>query len=212
MGTKKFPLKDKDKGYCINAYFHICSSSPSQTVLEICIRRGVLPRYSPTIWTGPSSVHLHEMCGCGPLPLKWIGVRILNYLDDWLFLAQSKEELCAHRSLLLSHLESLGFRIKLSKSLLSPSQRISFLGAVFDSSQMPGFCRNAPWAGTSGVIQSWGQPPPENVSDPTGPHGSSLLTISLGLLLGTLSCTKALVPWKSLHLYQLGVELGSVSS
>ncbi len=30
-------------------------------------------------------------------------VRILNYLDDWLILAQSREQLCEHRDLVLSH-------------------------------------------------------------------------------------------------------------
>lgn len=70
---------------------------------------------------------------CPLLPLKRKGVRILNYLDDWLIMAPSRDKLCAHRSLLLSYLERLGFRINLAKSLLPPSQKISFLGAVFDS-------------------------------------------------------------------------------
>ncbi|CAM4491588.1 unnamed protein product [Leuciscus chuanchicus] len=59
-------------------------------------------------------------------------MRILNYLDDWLILAQSEAELQTHRSWLLSHLECLG----LSKSVLSSSQRITFLRTVIDSVQM----------------------------------------------------------------------------
>ncbi len=69
-------------------------------------------------------------------PLRRMGVRILNYLDDWLVLAQSEVELLSHRTLLLSHLERLGLRINFAKSTLSPSQRISFLGTVLDSTQM----------------------------------------------------------------------------
>ncbi len=38
------------------------------------------------------------------------GVRILNYLDDWLILAQSRDQLCAHRDLVLRHLSQLGLR------------------------------------------------------------------------------------------------------
>ncbi len=51
-------------------------------------------------------------------PLQEVGVRILNYLDNWLILAQSREQLGDHRDLVLWHLR---------KSKLSPVQRISFL-------------------------------------------------------------------------------------
>ncbi len=69
-------------------------------------------------------------------PLRQMGIRILNYLDDWLILAQSEVELLSHRTLLLSHLECLGLRVNFAKSALSPSQRVSFLGTVLDSAQM----------------------------------------------------------------------------
>ncbi len=57
-------------------------------------------------------------------PLRQMGIRILNYLD----------ELLSHRSVLLSHLECLGLRVKLAKSVLSPSQR-SWV-TVIDSARM----------------------------------------------------------------------------
>ncbi len=69
-------------------------------------------------------------------PLRQMGIRILNYLDDWLVLTLSEVELLYHRSLLLSHLECLGLRVNLAKSALSPSQRILLLGTVFKSVQM----------------------------------------------------------------------------
>ncbi len=59
--------------------------------------------------------------------------RILNYLDDWLILAQSQDQLCEHRDLVLSHLSRLGLRVNWVKSKLSPMQRISFLGMELDS-------------------------------------------------------------------------------
>ncbi len=65
-----------------------------------------------------------------------MGIRILNYLDDWLILAQSEVELLSHRNLILSHLERLGLRVNFAKSALSPSQRVSFLGTVLDSARM----------------------------------------------------------------------------
>ncbi len=69
-------------------------------------------------------------------PLREVGVRILNYLDDWLILAQSREQLGDHRVLVLRHLSQLGLRVNWEKSKLSPVQRISFLGVELDSVSM----------------------------------------------------------------------------
>ncbi len=69
-------------------------------------------------------------------PLREVDVRILNYLDDWLILAQSREQLGDHRDLVLRHLSQLGLRVNWEKSKLSPVQRISFLGVELDSVSM----------------------------------------------------------------------------
>ncbi len=53
-------------------------------------------------------------------PLREVGVRILNYLDDWLILAQSREQLGDPRDLVLRHLSQLGLRVNWEKSKLSP--------------------------------------------------------------------------------------------
>ncbi len=68
--------------------------------------------------------------------LQEVGVRILNYLDDWLILAQSREQLGDPRDLVLRHLSQLGIRVNWEKSKLSPVQRISFLGVELDSVSM----------------------------------------------------------------------------
>ncbi len=57
-------------------------------------------------------------------PLREVGVRILNYLDDWLILAQSREQLGDHRDLVHRHFSQLGLRVNWEKSKLSPVQRI----------------------------------------------------------------------------------------
>ncbi len=67
------------------------------------------------------------------VPLREQGVRILNYLDDWLILVQSRDQLCEHRDLVLSHLSQLGLRVNWEKSKISPVQRISFLDMELDS-------------------------------------------------------------------------------
>ncbi len=77
-----------------------------------------------------------EGCRGRLTPLREVGVRILNYLDDWLILAQSREQLGDHRDLVLRHLSQLGLRINWEKSKLSPVQRISFLSVELDSVSM----------------------------------------------------------------------------
>ncbi len=69
-------------------------------------------------------------------PLRLQGIRVLNYLDDWLILAHSRELVSRHRDIILGHIHSLGLRMNAKKSVLLPSQRTVFLGVRLDSVQM----------------------------------------------------------------------------
>ncbi len=69
-------------------------------------------------------------------PLRLQGIRVLNYLDDWLILAHSRELVSRHRDIVLGHIHSLGLRMNVKKSVLLPSQRTVFLGVRLDSVQM----------------------------------------------------------------------------
>ncbi len=64
-------------------------------------------------------------------PLRLQGIRVLNYLDDWLILAHSRELVSRHRDIVLGHIHSLGLRMNAKKSVLLPSQRTVFLGFVW---------------------------------------------------------------------------------
>ncbi len=69
-------------------------------------------------------------------PLRFQGIRVLNYLDDWLILAHSRELVSRHRDIVLHHIHSLGLRMNAKKSVLFPSQQTVFLGVHLDSVQM----------------------------------------------------------------------------
>ncbi|CAM4622583.1 unnamed protein product [Leuciscus chuanchicus] len=64
------------------------------------------------------------------------GIRIMNYIDDWLILAQSHQLAVQHRDVVLAHMKELGLRLNAKKSVLSPLQRTTFLGVVWDSVSM----------------------------------------------------------------------------
>ncbi len=65
-------------------------------------------------------------------PLRASGVHVLNYLDDWLILAQSRDMPASHVDELLHHLEFLRLCVNMSKSILALSQSIMYLGVCFD--------------------------------------------------------------------------------
>ncbi|KAI2662393.1 hypothetical protein H4Q32_001228 [Labeo rohita] len=70
------------------------------------------------------------------VPLRLQGIRILNYIDDWLILAASETLAARHRDVVLAHMETLGLRLNVKKSVLSPLQRTTYLGVVWDSTTM----------------------------------------------------------------------------
>ncbi|KAL0179746.1 hypothetical protein M9458_025188, partial [Cirrhinus mrigala] len=87
-----------------------------------------------------------------------VGIRILNYLDDWLILA--------HSDVVLNHLARLGLRVNWEKSKLSPVQSISFLGVELDSVSM-----SAHLSPERAHTQTRANCPPETVSEAPGTHG-----------------------------------------
>ncbi len=119
-----------------DAYFHIQIAPHHRRFLRFAFE-GVAYQYTVLPFGLSLAPRTFTKCMDAALsPLRQMRIRILNYLDDWLILAQSEVELLSHRTLILSHLERLGLRVNFAKSALSPSQRISFLGTVLDSAHM----------------------------------------------------------------------------
>ena len=65
--------------------------------------------------------------------LRNLGIRLIIYLDDLLILADSEQTARLHLATAQNLLENLGFIINLKKSVLSPVQKIEFLGMTVDS-------------------------------------------------------------------------------
>ncbi len=172
-------------------------------------------------------------------PLREVGVRILNYLDDWLILAQSREQLGDHRDLVLRHLSQLGLRVNWEKSKLSPVQRISFLGVEFDSVSMTACLTEERAQAVLNCLSSFrgrNVVPLKQFQRLLGHMASAAAVTPLGLLhmrplqhwlhsrvprwawrCGTLrvgisqQCRRSLSPWTDLAFLRAGVPLEQVS-
>ncbi len=114
-----------------DAYFHIQIAPHHRRFLRFAFK-GVAYQYSVLSLASRTFAKYMDALSS----LRQMGIRILNYLDDWLILAQSEDEPLSHRSVLLCHLEYLELRVNFAKGTLSPSKLISFLGTVIDSARM----------------------------------------------------------------------------
>ncbi len=99
--TEADPLADLHRGLVLFLWtwrwhtFHP-DSPPSQTILEIRLE-GVAYQYTVLPFGLSLAPRTFTKCMDAALsPLRQMGIRILNYLDDWLILAQSEVELLSH--------------------------------------------------------------------------------------------------------------------
>lgn len=97
---------------------------------------------------GASAPHAHGCCqhcradivkkciDAALSPLRTRGIRIFNYLDDWLVCAPSRELAYQHTSTILAYLASLGLHLNVEKSNLVPARSVEYLGLVLNSITM----------------------------------------------------------------------------
>ncbi len=119
-----------------DAYFHI-SILPSHRKFLRFAFRGKAYQYRVLPFGLTLSPRTFTKCVDAALaPLRLQGIRILNYIDDWLILAHSEQLAVRHRDVVLAHMKELGLRLNAKKSVLSPFQRTTYLGVVWDSTTM----------------------------------------------------------------------------
>ncbi|KAL0198643.1 hypothetical protein M9458_007183, partial [Cirrhinus mrigala] len=222
-----------------DAYFHVSILPRHRPFLRFAFegrayQYKVLPfglSLSPRVFTKVAEAALS--------PLRERGIRILNYLDDWLILAHSWDLVCAHRDMVLNHLAQLGLRVNWEKSKLSPAQRISFLGVELDSVSMS--ARLSPERAQSvlrcvATLRCGSAVPLKQVQRLLGHMASSAAVTPLGLMhmrplqhwlhtrvprwawhRGTFrvnitpSCRQTLSPWTDIMFLRSGVPLEQVS-
>ncbi|KAI2647549.1 Transposon Ty3-G Gag-Pol polyprotein [Labeo rohita] len=119
-----------------DAYFHVSILPQHRKFLRFAFR-GKAYQYRVLPFGLALSPRTFTKCVDAALaPLRLQGIRILNYIDDWLILAQSEQLAAQHRDVVLAHMKELGLRLNAKKSVLSPLQRTTYLGVVWDSTTM----------------------------------------------------------------------------
>ncbi len=119
-----------------DAYFHLSILAQHRKFLRFAFRGKAYQYRVLTFVLAVSPRTFTKYLDATLAPLRLQGIRILNYIDDWLILAQSKQLAVRHRDVVLTHMKDLGLRLKTKKSVLPPVQRTTYLGVVWDSTTM----------------------------------------------------------------------------
>ncbi len=161
-----------------DAYFHIQIAQHHRRFLRFAFE-GTAYQYSVLPFGLALAPCTFSKCVDAALsPLRASGIRILNYMDDWLILAQSWDTLLSHIDWLLIHLESLGLCVNRRKSILAPSQSITYLGVCMDSLEMRARLSRERAAAILSYLRHFR----EEISEAAGTHGVSVSSMSSGLI------------------------------
>ena len=129
--------------------------------------------------------------------LRSQGIRLIHYLDDWAFFADSAEALQSHIAVALELFASVGLRVNMEKSITSPVQEMEFLGLLIN-------CQVAHFA-----------IPPKKIVDIVTCaqrllNGHSLLAVDVANFLGKANFLTPAVPLGPLKLRNLQRALNKV--
>ena len=165
-------------------YLRFCVGDSVCQFRSLCFGLSTAPQAFTRVMAPVSSImHCH-------------GFRILRYLDDWLVLASTFQEIVRARDFLLWLCRQLGIHVNLPKSSLDPSQTRDYLGMTITFSPLRVFP-------TLKRIQKLSLLLHEFLSDRQHP-------VSVWRqLLGVMSSLSALVPGARLHMRSLQLRLNA---
>ena len=115
-----------------DAYFHISIQEQSRKYLRFHVQ-GQTYQFKALPF-GPSTAPMEFTVLAKEVKLMAIhkGIRIHQYLDDWLVRARSQETCLHHTQILVKMCQDLGWLVNLEKSELEPKQVFDFVGYQFD--------------------------------------------------------------------------------
>ena len=116
-----------------DAYYHIKIYPPHSKYLRFAFQ-GVAYEFLKLPFGLSLSPRTFVKCTEAALaPLREKGIRIVTFVDDLAVACQSEALAKEHTTALVEHLTALGFSINYKKSVLSPTQTVSYLGLSLNS-------------------------------------------------------------------------------
>ena len=118
-----------------DAYFHIPINQRSRKYLRFHIRGRTFQLTALPFGLSTAPLEFTKVVKEVKLMAQAQGIRIHQYLDDWLLRAPCQEMCLRHTQTLLDLCRSLGWVVNMEKSELVPQQAFDFVGYHFDLSQ-----------------------------------------------------------------------------
>ncbi len=159
----------------------------AQEVPSVCFWRKGLPVQGSSLWHGLGAEDFHKCMDAALAPLRLQGIRVLNYLDDWLILDHSRVLVCYHRDIVLHHIHALGLRTNTKNSVLTTSRQTVFLGIYLDSVQMQACLAPARFSSFNACLAHF-------------KLGNHVSVSTFRILLGLMAAASSVLPLGLLHM------------
>ena len=114
-----------------DAYFHIPIAQRSRRYLRFHLNKTIYQFTSLPFGLAMAPLKFTKVIKV-KLMAQTKGIRIHQYLDDWLLRASSQETCLQHTWILLAICQDLGWVMNMEKSELSPQRDFNFVGYRFD--------------------------------------------------------------------------------
>ena len=115
-----------------DAYFHVPIHPASQHLLRFHVDKRTYQFKALPFGLATAPLEFTRIVQEVKLVLQSRGIRVHQYLDDWLLRANTSHQCRSQTKELIQVVQDLGFVINFEKSELEPTQKIDFLGYNFD--------------------------------------------------------------------------------
>ena len=115
-----------------DAYFHVPIHPTSRNFLGFSLQGETFRYRALPFGLKPAPRVFTRVVSALATHLRKQGLRLFTYLDDWLLVASSVEDLRSQTALLLDTVQRAGFIVNWEKSELSPTRTPTYLGAEID--------------------------------------------------------------------------------
>ena len=114
-----------------DAYFHVPIHPSSQKFLRFQTQKGIFQFLALPFGVATAPLEFTMIAKEVKLLASSMGIRMHQYLDDWLIRADSAEQCHTDTQKLISLVQELGWLVNFEKSELVPTQNLDFLGYHF---------------------------------------------------------------------------------